>query len=189
MSSRQLSFLQTFGVKIPSFGKDWCKFVPKEQTRAQIIDRICTQQLRSDLLFFGGDHPKEKLDCYQYLWSTLGEKRYQLFQVIPDWPGLRELPNIWLGKISQEVEAQRALYLKEKKKIDEMPVSTPEEQKDAGLAFKSLRIKYFHFLTWEEKGETPGSMRIYAYDLDETTIHSPVDDYRPAPLPYEEFDD
>ena len=185
MSSRQQTFLETFGVETPSFGKDWCKFVPKEETRAQILDRICTQQLRSDLLFFGGDHPKEKLECYQYLWSTLGEKRYQLFQVIPDWPALRELPNIRLGKISQEVEAQRALYLKEKKRIDEMPRSTPEEQKDAGLAFRSLRIKFFHFLTWKEKGETPGSNRIYAYHVDETTIPSPVDDYRPDALPEE----
>ena len=114
--------------------------------------------------------------------STLGEKRYQLFQVIPDWQSLRELPNIFLGKISQEVEAQRALYLKEKKRIDEMPRSTPEEQKDAGLAFKSLRIKYFHFLTWKEKGETPGSLRIYSYDCNKTTLPSPVDDYRPYEL-------
>ena len=175
----QQSFLRTFGVETPSFGKDWNIFVPKEETRAQIMERICFTQLRNDLLFFGGDHPKEKLDCYQYLWSTLGEKRYQLFQVIPDWPSLRELPNIWLGKISQEVEAQRALYFKEKKRIDAMPRSTPEEVKDAGLALRSLRIKFFHFLTIKEKGDARGSMRIYAYDLDETTIPSPVDDWRP----------
>ena len=123
-----------------------------------------------------------------YLCDELSRKRKELFSILPDWPGLTDLPNQTLGKIYQTIMQVRSEYRNKRKQIDSDLLRAGLKSSDTTEDLRKLKVEYYHYLHYEELGSSPGE-RVSISDVDETTIPCPVEEYRPAPLPEDEFDD
>ena len=149
-----------------------------------------TSTLLRDLLEYGNDDlfGNRWFTDVDYLKKELSRKREVLFNILPDWPGLTNLPNHTLGKIYQTIMQVRSEYRKQRAKLDSDLCCAWLDSSDTTEAMRKLKVEYFHFLTHEELGSSPGE-RVSISDVDETTIPCPVEEYRPAPLPEDEFDE
>ena len=152
-------------------------------------DYLSSTLLR-DLLEYGkddlfGDRWFTDVD---YLKKELSRKREVLFNILPHWPGLTDLPNQTLGEIYQRVMKTRADYHRERKKLNSELYCTWIDSSETASSLTKLKVEYYHFLTHEELGSSPGR-RVSISDVDDTSIPCPVEEYRPAPLPEDEFDD
>ena len=123
-----------------------------------------------------------------YLCDELARKRKELFSFLPDWPGVRDLPNQTLGKIYQECRWMRSEYRTKRKQLDSNLLRAGLNSSETTAAIRRLKVEFFHFLTHDELGSSPGE-RVSISDVDETTLPCPVEEYRPVPLPDDEFDD
>ena len=157
--------------------------------RDQWLEYLTSTLLR-DLLEYGKDDLSGDrwFTNVNYLRTELIRKREVLFNILPHWPGLTDLPNQTLGEIYQRVMKTRADYHKERKKLNSEMCCTWIDSSETTSSLTKLKVEYYHFLTYEELGSSPGK-RVYISDVDGTTIPCPVEEYRPAPLPEDEFDD
>ena len=87
--------------------------------REQWNDYLSSTLLR-DLLEYGKDDLSGDrwFTNVNYLRTELIRKREVLFNILPHWPGLTDLPNQTLGEIYQRVMKTRADYHKERKKLN-----------------------------------------------------------------------
>ena len=149
-----------------------------------------TSTLQTDLLAYGKDDlfGDRWFTDVGYLKKELTRKREVLFNILPHWQDITDLPNQTLGEIYQRVMKTRAEYHNKRAKLVSDLLRVGIKSSETIESARRLKVEYYHFLTHEELGSSPGK-RVSISDVDDTTIPCPVEEYRPAPLPEDEFDD